>query len=199
VDTTTDEAFCGDCTTVCPGAFTCCASECIDTAIDENHCGACGDPCPGTQECEDSMCVDAVCCGDEVNDYPPILTCDQVGNWIAFEYVPDCDYVLARIELHTNQGTVALLADNAGQPGAILFQGTLDGTVGTAWRGADTPSIALTGGQTYWVVQDAGPCSVTNLGTFQNSWSSINGGLAGPWTGPWNFWQYTAHLIGDCQ
>jgi len=71
VDTSTDAAHCGTCTTSCGAGNVCekgacqelcaqgetsCAGNCVSLASDVNHCGACDKVCPSGQYCSDGVC-----------------------------------------------------------------------------------------------------------------------------------------------
>jgi hypothetical protein len=47
--------------------------------------------------------------------------------------------------------TAGLYADNAGHPGALLGQGTLNSPVAAAWNNVPIPSVSVTNGASYWI------------------------------------------------
>jgi hypothetical protein len=156
--------------------------------------------CPqGCSLADDVDCVPA-CCGDTENDFPTGDNCFQGAAWIAWKYVPTCGFNVTRIELHSDMGNVALLADSNGFPGATLFQGQLSQPDPEGWIGANVmPPLALTGGQTYWIAENVSLCSIAQqgLGTAQQYYGSFNT-LAGPWEGPYMGEAWTARIIGEC-
>ena len=97
VDTTTDEAHCGGCDTlcgpyaacidgqcVCPDGVTTCGDACSDLVSDPRHCGACDATCAPGEECVDGTCSclePRTSCGDAcalVGDASAHCTgCDQ--------------------------------------------------------------------------------------------------------------------------
>jgi hypothetical protein len=52
----TDEAHCGNCTTMCSGGDLCCSNACVDLGT-KDHCSGC-DPCGAGQDCCDGGCVE---------------------------------------------------------------------------------------------------------------------------------------------
>jgi len=70
------------------------------------------------------------------------------------EYVPATDFVVRRIEIFTNRGTVGLLdSDDCAGPGQVLFKRDLDTSGDVAeWRGADLDHvIAVLANHKYFV------------------------------------------------
>jgi len=138
------------------------------------------------------------CCGDEQNtDYPTDTNCS--GTTIAWQYVPSCDFAVARIELHKTGGTVALL-DSApgGEPGATIWQGDLPSspTGEPAWNGADVvPPIPLVAGHVYYLEESPGTCSIAKSGV-PYTYYGLQGD--GSWSGPWQQHAWTSHVIGTC-
>jgi hypothetical protein len=137
------------------------------------------------------------CCGDEQNtSYPPDTNCS--GITIAWQYVPSCDFSVARIELHKSGGTVALLDGNGGgPPGATLWSASLPSspTGEPAWEGADVvPPIPLTAGHIYYLEESEGTCSIASDGVqypYYGLWSY-------GWDGPYQWHPWTSHVIGTC-
>ena len=177
----------------CNAGGTCVGSAPITQCIDGDGC------CPAACDlATDADCVPA-CCGDEQNPFPPANNCSQGAVWIAWEYVPGCSFNMTRLEIHTDPGNVALLADANDAPGAVIFQGPLGAPDAQGWRGADVvPPKPLVGGQKYWIAENVGQCSTTSAGTAQPYYGSF-GNLSGPWDGPFqggNIW--TSHVIGEC-
>ena len=132
-------------------------------------------------------------------------TSPGTGCWTsgpAWEWVPDHDMSISRIELWTEGGNqVAFYADDAGKPGTRLFLGSTGGASGDAaeWRGADvSPTIGVLACHRYYVHQvlaQAGTCSWTYGGVWVNEFTpNPNGGWDGPFPGQW-----TARFRGACQ
>lgn len=181
------------CTTVdtCNGNGMCIGSSAITQCIAGDGC------CPANcTQANDPDCVPA-CCGDDQNPNPPSNNCFQGAAWIAWQYVPTCGFNVTRIELHTNAGSVALLADNGGKPGATLFQGVLGPPDPQGWLGADvSPPIAVTGGTVYWIAEAVGTCSIASSGTTPPYYGGQS--LNGPWDGPYMGHNWTSHVKGEC-
>lgn len=53
----TDRMHCGNCTTVCDAADSCCAGECVNTSGDRRNCGTCGRVCAMNEICMAGSCV----------------------------------------------------------------------------------------------------------------------------------------------
>ena len=120
---------------------------------------------------------------------------DQV-DWFATPYTPPSGIWVDRIEAHMAQGNVALLAStSAGEPGAVLFPGSVGTSPTPAWIGADvSPPVYLQPGVLYYVGFQ-GDCSFASNGPEPVEYmaSSING--------PWHVQgtdNWTARLIGTC-
>jgi hypothetical protein len=141
----------------------------------------------------------ATCCLDEQNtDYPPDTNCG--GTTIAWQYVPSCTIAVARIELHKNGGTVALL-DSApdGSPGATLWSGALSGdpSATVTWNGADVvPPIPLAAGHVYYLEESEGTCSIATDGV-EYPYYGLSG--SSTWDGPFQWHPWTSHVIGACK
>jgi hypothetical protein len=165
-----------------------------------SQCGGGDGCCPaGCTLLNDPDCVPA-CCGDNQNPFPPANNCFQGAAWIAWEYIPACSFNLTRLELHTDQGSVALLDTVNNLPGSTLFQGMLGAPDPQGWEGANVaPKIALIGGQKYWIAEAVGQCSIASQGVGPTYYASFTT-LAGPWQGPYggntNIW--TSHVVGEC-
>ena len=119
---------------------------------------------------------------------------DQV-DWFATPYTPTGDISVDRVEAYMAQGNVALLADDAGTPGAVLFQGSVGTSNPKAWIGANVnPPVSLKGGVPIWVGFQ-GDCSFASNGPEPPEYFAPS--IDGPWqwTGADN---WTARLIGTC-
>jgi hypothetical protein len=182
------------CSTVdtCDAAGNCVGGGLITSCIGSDGC------CPAACDIStDADCVPA-CCGDDMNPNPPDNNCSQGAAWIAWEYVPSCGFNVTRLELHTDGGSVALLADAGNFPGPLLFQGVLGAPDASGFLGADVnPPIALVGGQKYWLAEAVGICSIAANGSAPTYYGSF-GDLSGPWSGPFNGHAWTAHVVGEC-
>ncbi len=209
------------CAAVCPAETVSCAGlgacqVCANLATDVDDCGACGNRCPAGWACTAGSCmppafdggcvmssdagaVDAgTCCGGEsVNTaFPP--TSDWFTDlWIAFDYVPTCNYALTRLELHARDGEVALLDDACGMPGAVLFRGLLTGSGDIVWKGADVaPAIVMVAGRRYWIASNSSVSSIATGGMHQTKRAASS--LIGPWGYPDTVFPYTFHALGRC-
>jgi hypothetical protein len=188
-----------DDTDACTTVDTCSDGVCVGSAAIV-QCTAGDACCPQSCTLADDADCQPTCCGDNQNDFPPAGNCLQGAQWIAWKYVPSCSFNVTRIELHSDNGNVALLADANDFPGATLFEGPLGAPDAQGWIGSDVaPPIALTGGATYWLAENVGVCSTATGGTPPTYYGSFNT-LAGPWEGPYmdNFNIFTAHIIGEC-
>jgi len=144
-------------------------------------------------------------CGDGVNiSSPPANNCAGLG--AAFEYVPEIDVAIERIELHTDAATIGFLDSDPAcdRPGKVLFLGQTD-TQGTTlgWRGAFVnPVIGVKAGHKYFVWQ--GPaqgqtntaCSIAETGVEVREYTAPDPN--GPWDGPFSGLPWTARLDGLC-
>jgi hypothetical protein len=139
-----------------------------------------------------------VCCAsDNQNDWPEVVSCTAAPNaWEAWEYDPSCDIAIGRLEIHVPGGQIALLADDLGSPGAVLFQGDLAPTGTPGWSGTEiSPAMPVAPGQHYWIASKSHTCSLTRRGTPSTQFDSLS--LAGPWG--WQFQNtFTAHVLGAC-
>jgi hypothetical protein len=169
---------------------------CVETPI--TACGPADGCCPaGCTPTNDPDC--GPCCGDQLNPTTPSSSpCTLGATWIAWQYIPSCSFEVTRIELHTTDGSAALLADANDSPGAFLFQGALGIAEANGWRGVDvTPPIQVVGGKTYWIGEDATYCSVAESGTPYPYYGSFQ---SGQWNGPYmsadHAW--TARIVGSC-
>lgn len=158
-------------------------------------CGFDGDPSPPATHSYGA-------CGEGVNtDQPTTDNCGGAG--AAFEYVPQMDVVVSRIEVHTTNGDVGLLDSDCDKPGKVLFLGPLDGPPGVPmWRGANVfPPITVKAQHRYFFYQrPAGNqgtmCSVAVTGVQVREYTSP--GPNGPWDGPFGGLAWTARAIGTC-
>src|SRR5690606_6741600 len=71
VDTTTNNAHCGECSNACDSAteqcvaggcecregLELCLDECVDVSNDSSHCGSCGEACGAAESCAEGECV----------------------------------------------------------------------------------------------------------------------------------------------
>ncbi len=115
--------------------------------------------------------------------------------WFATPYTPPSGIWVDRLEAYMAQGSVALLTDNGGAPGAVLFEGSVGTSNPKAWIGANVnPPVWLQGGVPYWIGFQ-GDCSFASNGPEPPEYiaPSINGPWQ--WSGTDN---WTARLIGTC-
>jgi hypothetical protein len=132
---------------------------------------------------------------------PPASGCSTVG--VAWEWVPDHDMAVSRLELWTQGGNqVAFYADENGRPGTRLFLGDTGGADFDAptWRGADvTPPIPVNACHRYYLHQiltHGNACSWSENGISVREYTvnSNNNGWDGPFPGNW-----MARVRGACQ
>jgi hypothetical protein len=184
----------------CSTSSVCQGIDCVPTGM----IAVCADGdmcCPaGCDELSDGDCQPA-CCGDFLNQGAPSNNCSQGATWIAWKYVPTCSFPLETLALHTDSGSVAVLSDSNDFPGAVLFQGPLGPPDPQGWLTASvSPAVNLVGGQTYWIAENVGVCSIAAAGVDYPYYGSF-GNLAGPWDGPFvggHAWTFKAHPLG-CQ
>lgn len=136
-------------------------------------------------------------CEDQQNtSFAPADCGGPSDEWFAWPWTPARDMEVQRIEIHTTGGSVALLTDHQSLPGTLLFQGSVGMSGSAVWLGADvSPSVHVTGGQPYWLAEQASYCSQALGGTqFIEYWGPS---LNGPWqtTGTGS---YTTHVFGVC-
>ena len=137
-------------------------------------------------------------CGEGVNiTSPPTANCGGTG--AAFEYVPQTDVVVERLELHTQEGVVALLDSDCERPGKVLFLAPLqDPGAPTDWRGADVvPPIKVLAHHRYFIYgAPAHPCSAALSGVEVREFTAP--GPNGPWEGPFGGIAWSARVVGRC-
>lgn len=139
------------------------------------------------------------CDEGENTSSPPATGCSTSG--VAWEWVPDHDMAVSRIELWTQGGNqVAFYADDHGRPGAMLFQGDTGGPDFEAptWRGAEVnPPISVRHCHRYFVHQilpHGGACSWSVGGIDVREYWNQGNGWQGPFPGHW-----MARFRGECQ
>lgn len=181
------------CTTVdvCAANGTCVGGSPIVQCVNGDGC------CPaGCTLNDDSDCIPP-CCGDNLNPFPPDDNCFQGVKWIVWKYDPGCSYNLTKLQLHTDAGAVALLADNNNFPGATLFQGPLSNPDPQGFLTATVnPPLAIDGAQTYWIAEGVGKCSIATQGDMVPYYGGDT--LNGPWMGPFMGHHWLAHAVGQC-
>ncbi len=75
----------------------------------------------------------------------------------AFQATAAAAGTVTQLSVYIDAGSTAakivagLYANNAGHPGALLGQGTLNTPVAGAWNNVQIPSVAVTSGATYWI------------------------------------------------
>jgi len=158
-----------------------------------SDCGFDQDPSPGATSSYGA-------CGEGVNITSP--PADNVaGAGAAFEYVPQTDIVIERIELHTTGGSVGLLDSDCEQPGTVLFYGPLETSATPAWVGADVfPVIPVKAGHRYFIYEktdSSGADSAATGGVYTREYTTPNG-VNGPWGGPFDGIFWSARLDGVC-
>jgi hypothetical protein len=138
------------------------------------------------------------CCSDDQNPAPlSDNPCGQAAKWIAWKYVPSCSLLITRIELHTSDGSAALIADEGDMPGNFIFEATLGAPDANGWRGIDLmPPVPVKAGAIYWIGESAGLCSVASAGMQQPYYGGSPGMWEGPYSSPDHEW--TAHITGAC-
>jgi hypothetical protein len=140
-------------------------------------------------------------CGEAINITSP-PTDNVSGAGAAFEYVPETDVVVGRIELHTTGGSVGLLDSDCDLPAKVLFYGPLPTSPTPAWLGADVfPPVTVKAGHRYFVYEStaggSGEDSAATSGVEVREYTTPNG-VNGPWGGPFGGIAWSAHLIGVC-
>jgi hypothetical protein len=175
------------------------------TAPEEDHvvADASSDACASGEDPSASATSSFGACGEGVNiTTAPSDNCGGAG--AAFEYIPDVDVLIDRIELHTNAAVVGLLDSDCDLPGKTLFLAELD-TAGTnnAWRGADVyPQITVKAKHKYFVWQaiasghDDTHCSIATTGVMVREYTAPS--ASGPWSGPFSGLAWSARLDGVC-
>jgi hypothetical protein len=126
--------------------------------------------------------------------FPPVDTC--MSPPVAWEYVAPCDFDATYIELHNTGSPVGILGDTDGNPGPNLFSGLVPYSSVPSWNGvAIVPPVHLVGGQTYFIYEGWGTCSIASGGTPQLYWLyDPTQGRVGPYTkSPWTF-----RITGAC-
>jgi hypothetical protein len=117
--------------------------------------------------------------------------------WIAWKYQPGCNIAVTAIALHTDGGSVALLADASGKPGAVLGTATLPFVSPPSWTtGTFASPIALAVGKSYWIGEAVSVCSQATAGVSQPYYGAS--GLSGPWDGPYQDAFWTSQISGSC-
>jgi hypothetical protein len=141
--------------------------------------------------------VEAGQCDEGLNTtYPPSECGGPSTYWLASPYRPARDITVHRIEIHTMGGSVALLANGASGPGALLFTGKVPTSDAPEWLPTSvTPPVSLKGGELYYLAFEGSYCSQAQGGPNATEYGS--GTLEGPWTvtGTDN---WTARVIGTC-
>lgn len=104
--------------------------------------------------------------------------------WLAWEWIPECDFIVDSISLRTRSGgRVALFADSAGQPGDVLLMADLGGPDRDGWRRGYDSSAFVSTGTRYWIGEQTLDCSLAATGTPISYWGSSS--VDGPWSGPY--------------
>ena len=137
------------------------------------------------------------CTGDEQNtQYAPTEVCGQGATWLAWEYVPSHTFTVAAIELHADDGSVALLDSSGVAPGATLATATLaPAGPPTDWKtGTLSAPVTVTAGHRYFIAEHVATCSVASTGTQYRYYGSFSS-LSGPWDGPYQSWAWTSRLV----
>ena len=153
-----------------------------------------GDPTP-----QATTDLGTACDEGENTSTPPSNGCGTVG--VAWEWVPDHDMAVSRLELWTEGGNqVALYGDDNGRPGARLFVGDTGGPDfdPPTWRGADVnPPISVRGCHRYYLHQiltHGSACSWSVGGIDVREYTVNGNGWDGPFPGHW-----MARVRGACQ
>jgi hypothetical protein len=146
-----------------------------------------------------------------LNDTPTHLDTVSTGTaWFAIQFDSPLDSTIQRIELFTGEVSAAHQLDlwshapSTGQPAALLGSGPFAIAPTNAWQGADlAQGVALSGGQTYWIVWRAsfGAQASLDLPGAQNGplWTiSLDSGASwfAPVQSPDRQWKF--RLIGSC-
>ncbi len=140
----------------------------------------------------------AMACTKEPNaGSPPATTClHGAADWLAWQWVVDEEMTVSEIQMHTDEGSVALFADDNTRPGTTLFEGLLSDADADGWRTLTIdPPITITAG-TYWLGENVGVCSTVENGTEFAYFTSNSS--SGPWSGPFMAHPFTARIAGSC-
>ena len=154
-----------------------------------------GDPTPQATTDLGTACDE----GENTPSTTPTNGCTTVG--VAWEWVPDHDMAVSRLELWTQGGNqVAFYADDDGHPGTRLFVGDTGGPDfdPPTWRGADVnPPIPVKGCHRYYLHQiltHGSACSWAEDGIDVREYTNDGNGWDGPFPGHW-----MARVRGACQ
>ena len=133
----------------------------------------------------------AACCGEDVNAGASLFAEPYLGSatWMAWVYTPVCGPLGAsRLEMPTDAPAVAVLADDNGQPGAVLLAETATTPLGPRQVSATFAALDLVKGKSIWIaIKHKIPGSITSGTITPMAMSGIatpkafSDNLAGPW------------------
>lgn len=146
-----------------------------------------------------------------LNDTATFLNSVSTGNaWFAFRVDLPASATISRVELFTGETTALHQVDlwshdvATGKPQALLGSGPFPISPTNAWQGANLSApVALTGGQTYWIVWRAAlgaQASVDLVGTSPGPLWTISVDSGTSWFTPVqsNDRQWKYRLVGSC-
>lgn len=156
-DLKTDQQNCGFCGHWCGAGETCCAGSCVNLQADDANCGNCGKQCAGTDDCSFGTCSLSLCCEDSVNvsegELPPVA----FSKYMAWPFTPQCDMLLAAIDIFTTQGWLYFMSDAQGAPGSVLMKTGVSVAPIPQWAHVPVqPHVQLTKGEVYWISHYSG-------------------------------------------
>ena len=133
-----------------------------------------------------SGAVSVVLLGDQVVE--PKADSNVAGSAEAFQTTATTTGTVATLSVYVDAPsratalTAGLYADNAGHPGALLGQGTLNGPTPGAWNLVSMPAITVTSGSRYWIalLSPTGGASATSA----TARASVNSYWIGSLTAP---------------
>ena len=87
----------------------------------------------------------------------PAMDSDAAGEAEALQYTASASGTVSTLNVYIDVGSAAgtvqlgLYADNAGNPGALLTQGTISAPAAGAWNSVSVGAASVTAGRKYWI------------------------------------------------